>query len=682
MGEEVTLVGRYRLDERLGHGAMGVVWKAFDLRLNRHVAVKILADHLSGEPQKVERFLTEAKIGAALEHPGITMVFDVDEHDGHAFFVMELLTGQDLAAVLSHARNGLPIERVVRIAERLARALAAAHAKNVVHRDVKPANIMLLRHDRPKICDFGVARFRQDAGSKATSGIGTAAYMAPEQFDGHLDSRADLYSLGCVMYEMLTGDKPFYGSSAQQLMYQHAMIEPIAPSSTRSDIPSVVEDLVLQLLAKKPDNRPQTGTEVAERLRAMQRVEPSVEEPPAPIFVKPFAPAKTKELYRRPPIQLLKSGAAGHRRITDENTVKAIAKVLHQSGVDAKVTGLTRGPACSRCEIHLGPTTQPGEVIALRSRIATAVGNPEARVILMARSSSPLPGVQAVAIELPHPKADTVSAGDVLRELPSTDSDRPLIAGLGRDRDGHPVALDLMRSLHLLIGGSIKDPATDPVRVIITSVLMRMSVEEVRMLLIDGQVDALSPFTGLPHLVEPIVTKLQAAAKALAWAVAEMERRYDDLSAVGYRTVDQYNKGVFTGRIPAPLRSLGDASLPHPRVLIVVNELAEVRSSAAEIDQLARLGKAAGVHIVLRTTRPDERTLTQQVKRYIPGRLGLPVRSPEASLRLLDHTGAETLGLGEALLRRSGEDLPRLLHLARVSDEEVAAVVGHCRRQE
>lgn len=683
MGEEVTLVGRYRLVGRLGNGAMGVVWKAFDLRLNRYVAVKVLADHLSDEPRKVERLLTEAKIGAALEHPGIATVFDVDEHEGRVFFVMELLAGKDLAAVLSHARNGLPIERTIRIAERLSEALTAAHAKNVVHRDVKPANVMLLAQDRTKICDFGVARFRQDAGGKATSGIGTAAYMAPEQFDGHLDSRADLYSLGCVVYEMLTGDKPFNGPSAQQFMYQHAMLEPTPPSSIRSDVPSVMEDLVMQLLAKKPDDRPQAGGEVAERFRAMRRVEQPVEKPPAPISVeidkKPVAPIKTKELYQQPPIRLLKSGAAGHRRIADEGTAKAIAKVLDRSGVDAKVAGLTRGPACSRYEIHLGPAVRPAEIVALRPQIITAIGDTEVRIVPMAQSSSPLPGVQAVVIELPHPTADTVSAGDVLRELPSVDSARPLVAALGRYSDGRPVALDLMRSLHLLIGGPVEDPATDPVRVIITSILMRASVEDVRMLLIDGQPGSLSLFEGLPHLIEPIITTPQAATGALSWAVAELERRYDDLAATGCRTVAQYNEGVFTGRVPAPLRSLGDVSLAHPHILVVVNELTEARSAATEIDQLARLGKAAGVHVVLRTAHPNERTLTQQVKRYVPGRLALPVLSLQASLRLLDHAGAEALHQGEALLRSSGEDLPRLLHLARVSDEEIAAVVDHCR---
>ncbi|MEV2272925.1 DNA translocase FtsK [Nonomuraea africana] len=685
MHEGVTLIGRYRLEKKLGQGAMGVVWKGFDLRLDRHVAVKILADHLSNEPRKINRFLTEAKIGAALEHPGIATVYDVAEHEGQRFFVMELLAGEDLSKVLLRMRNGLPIARVIRMAERLTDALAAAHAKNVVHRDIKPANIMILPHDRTKICDFGVARFRQGSDGKATSGIGTASYMAPEQFDGHLDARADLYSLGCVMYEMTTGDKPFTGGSVHQLMYQHMMLEPTPPSSLRSEIPSVLEELIMELLAKKPDDRPQEAAEVVDRLRAMRRVESKAEKPPALIpkelDEKRPEPTKTKELYQQPPMQLLKSGASRQRRTADDSTAKAIAQILDQSGVDAKVAGHNRGPAYTRYEIHLGPTAQPAEIIALRSQIAAATGNAEVRIVPLTRSSSPLPGVRAVAVDLPHPTADTVSVGDVLRELSPSDAARPLVMGLGRGTDGRPVAIDLARTPHLLIGGSSGESASDPVRAIITSILMRASIEDVRMLLIDGRTGELSFFKGLPHLVEPVVTTPQAAAKALTWAVGELDRRYDDLAATGCRTVGQYNEGVFAGRIPAPLRSLGDASLPHPLILIVVNELTEVRSSAPEIDQLARLGKAAGIHVVLRTRHPDERTLAQRIKRYVPGRLGLPAPSPEASLQLLDHTGAEALHHGEAFLRPSGEDVPYLLRLAQVSDEEIAAVVDHCRRQ-
>ncbi|MGW2217000.1 protein kinase domain-containing protein [Nonomuraea sp. NPDC001684] len=258
------------MDERIGAGAMGEVWKGFDLRLRRKVAIKVLPEHLSGETRRVERFQSEARIGAALQHPGIAVVFDADSHQGRLFFVMELLPGADLADTLRHARNGLPVERVMRISQRLADALAAAHAKNVIHRDIKPANIILMPRDHPKICDFGIARIVNLSNARVTAGVGTAEYMAPEQFIGRADERADLYSLGCVMYEMTTGDQPFIGSP-QELMYQHVHAEPEPPTAIRAGIPQELEELILKLMAKKPRERPQKAHEVVERLKELRR---------------------------------------------------------------------------------------------------------------------------------------------------------------------------------------------------------------------------------------------------------------------------------------------------------------------------------------------------------------------------------------------------------------------------
>ncbi|WP_449061617.1 DNA translocase FtsK [Planomonospora algeriensis] len=691
MREGVTLVGRYRLEERLGQGAMGVVWKAFDLRLDREVAVKILPDHLSDEPRKIERFLAEAKIGAALQHPGIVVVFDVDEHEGRRFFVMELLAGEDLAKTLSRSRNGLPISKVVRMSERLADALAAAHAKNVVHRDIKPANVMVLPGERTKICDFGVARIKRDSVGQGTSGIGTAAYMAPEQFNGRLDERADLYSLGCVMYEMLTGDQPFIGGNVYQLMYQHAEAEPTLPSTIRGETPSVLEELVLELMTKDPNKRPQKASEVVARLKAI-RVETRAEKPiPSKavtlVDAEPPCPTKTRQLYQRPPMQFLKSGSPGRRR-TDDNdaTARAIGQVLTEASMDAKVTGGVRGPSCSRYEIRLGSSVSPEEIIALAPQVAQAVGNTAVRIVPMPRSTSPLPDVRAVVVEVPHAKLDIISVGDVLRDVPAVDADSPLLVGLGRDIDGLPVTVDLARAPHLLIGGAARNAGADPVHTLITSVLMQAGADEVRMLLVDGQAGRLASFEGLPHLVEPIVTTPQASVETLQWAVAELDRRYDDLAAAGCRTVGQYNEGVYAGRVPIPLRRLGDALLPHPFILLVIGELAEVvRAARGPVEtalvQLTRLGRAVGIHVVLRTAHFDEHTLTSRIRAYVPSRLGLPAPSSEASLRLLDHAGAESLRAGEALFRPGGGDPPSLLYLAQVSDEEIAAVTDHCRRQ-
>ncbi|GGP91162.1 serine/threonine protein kinase [Streptosporangium pseudovulgare] len=692
MREEVTLVGRYRLVERLGQGAMGVVWKAFDLRLDREVAVKILPDHLSAEPRKIERFLSEAKIGAALQHSGIVAVFDADQHEGRRFFVMELLAGEDLAKVLARLRNGMPIAKVVRISEQMARALAAAHAKNVVHRDIKPANVMVLSEDRVKVCDFGVARIRQDSAGMGTAGIGTAAYMAPEQYEGRLDARADLYSLGCVMYEMLTGDQPFVGMNIYQLMYQHATVEPTPPSTMRSEVPGALEELVLELMAKDPAARPQKASEVVARLKAMcvqpQAKKPTPSQTVTPVDTRPPRSDRTRRLYQRPPMRLLKSGTPGRRHDDSHGTVaNAIDRVLVEVGAEAKVTGCTRGPACNRYEVRLRPSTKPEEIIALAPRIAQALGNNEVRAVSMSGSSSPLPGVQAVVVEVPHAKTDVIGVGDVLRDLPAVDSANPLVVGLGRDIDGMPVTADLARAPHLLIGGIVRGLGTDPVLTVITSLLMQASPDQVQMILVDAQTNELALFEGLPHLVEPIVGTPQAAVESLQWAVAELDRRYDDLAAAGCRTVVQYNEGVSTGRIPAPLRCLGDASLPHPSLVMVIAELAELMREARDMTEstlarLTRLGRAVGIHVVLRTAQLDERVLTPSIKAYVPARLALSAPSREDSFRLLDGGGAEVLQDGQSLFRSRGGDMSRLLYTARISDEEIRAVVDHCRRQE
>ncbi|MER7764964.1 serine/threonine-protein kinase, partial [Streptomyces sp. NPDC097619] len=206
---------RYRLDARLGRGGMGEVWSGRDLLLERPVAVKVLLDTVTME-EAVVRFRREATLGARLQHQGITVVHDVGRQAGpdgdRLFIVMELLAGEDLAAVLSRAPHGLPVARAVDLALQTARALAAAHERGVVHRDLKPANLFLLPGDRLKICDFGIAH-----SADATAGItvtgrvfGTPAYMAPEQWRGErVDARCDLYALGCVLYALLTGEPPF-----------------------------------------------------------------------------------------------------------------------------------------------------------------------------------------------------------------------------------------------------------------------------------------------------------------------------------------------------------------------------------------------------------------------------------------------------------------------------------------
>ncbi|MFE0171271.1 WD40 repeat domain-containing serine/threonine protein kinase [Streptomyces sp. NPDC059002] len=265
----VTLADRYELKELIGRGGMGEVWRGRDSSLlRRDVAVKVLPSRL--DPGVVRRFQREAAILAGLQHPGITVVHDAGEHDGQLFIVMELLQGRDLAQVLAEHGAGLPVDRAVDLVRQTATALAAAHESGVVHRDLKPGNLFVRPGDQVKICDFGIARTADASSALTTAGhvVGTPLYMAPEQWRTQgVGAPADLYALGCVLYELFTGRPPFTADSVFALMHQH-VTEPVPPPRTlRPELPQCLDDLVSNLLAKQPGDRPD-ATALARALAA------------------------------------------------------------------------------------------------------------------------------------------------------------------------------------------------------------------------------------------------------------------------------------------------------------------------------------------------------------------------------------------------------------------------------
>ena len=271
-----TSVGHYRITDRLGRGGMGVVYKAEDTRLGRGVALKFLPDELAGDADAVERFTREAQAASALNHPHICTVHDVGEHEGRRFIVMELLEGVPLADRI--AAGALPVEQVIEIGIEVADALAAAHARGLIHRDVKPANIFVTTRGTAKLLDFGIAKPASNATLEsavatraaltAPGGVaGTVAYMSPEQVRGEaLDGRTDLYSLGVVLFEALAGRPPFSAASAAAVldMQQHAPAPDLR--KLRRDVPRALSDTVMKSLSKARDARWQTAAEMRQAL--------------------------------------------------------------------------------------------------------------------------------------------------------------------------------------------------------------------------------------------------------------------------------------------------------------------------------------------------------------------------------------------------------------------------------
>ena len=259
---------RYTIVERIAIGGMGAVYRATDNRLGRSVALKLLKDGLAHDPRFVERFRREARSAAGLTHPNIAGVFDYGEEGGHHFIVMELADGRDLARVLLD-EGPLSVERALKIAAATADALGHAHRMGVVHRDVKPANILVDEHDRVKVTDFGIARAAGDSTITQTGTIlGTAFYLSPEQASGdNLGPHSDVYSLGVVLYEMLTGAVPFTADSPVSVAMKHLNEEVPAPSWLKPGVSQEVDELVTSATSKDPSTRPSDGSEYAARIR-------------------------------------------------------------------------------------------------------------------------------------------------------------------------------------------------------------------------------------------------------------------------------------------------------------------------------------------------------------------------------------------------------------------------------
>src|SRR4029077_5191324 len=290
-----VFANRYELRDTIGHGGMADVYLGHDRLLDRGVAVKVLAAAFASDPTNVERFRREAQSAAALNHPHIVAVYDWGEEDGTSYIVMEYVPGQTLRDIIEAYAPLAPME-AARLTAEIADALSFAHAHGVVHRDVKPGNVLVTPRGEVKVTDFGIAR--ADSGeplTKTGAVLGTATYFSPEQAQGFaLDGRSDVYALGVVLYEMLTGTAPFTAASPVSVAYKHVRETPAPPSSVESDVPAAMDRIVLTAMAKDVDERYQSAQDLRADLLRFERGRPLVGAPmtaiAAPVTATPPAP--------------------------------------------------------------------------------------------------------------------------------------------------------------------------------------------------------------------------------------------------------------------------------------------------------------------------------------------------------------------------------------------------------
>ena len=380
--------------------------------------------------------------------------------------------------------------------------------------------------------------------------------------------------------------------------------------------------------------------------------------------------------YKLPPLDILAlSNKAGHDGRGLRETGEALEAALHQHGVDARLTKIVPGPTVTRYEIELAPGVKVNKVTNLSNDIAYALASADVRIL------APIPGKSAIGIEVPNRRRQLVTAGDVLRsDVAQADHD-PMLVSLGMDVSGAPRMLRLTELPHMLIAGATGAGKSSCINSLLTSILMRATPDEVRLILVDPKRVELGQYNDVPHLLTRVITNPKKAADALQWAVSEMDRRYDLLADSGVRDFDSYREKYDAGGIDEELFDR------FPYIVIVVDELNDLMMVAGRVVEdsivrIAQMARAVGIHLVLATQRPSVNVITGVIKANVPSRLAFSVASQTDSRVILDSIGAEKLvGLGDMLVVTSRDPKPERIQGSFVAEAEIHAVVDWVREQ-